>query len=115
MLKIKKREPTTLKEKVERDISKTLNERAETNIKKIDWMVIMNVKLERFNTAFVEKISEIIHNDIKDSDINMVTITDAKITSDLSYAKIYFTTLEDDKKKVAETLNKASGFIKSCL
>lgn len=73
----------------------------------------MSVKLDRLNTAFVEKISEIIHNDIKDTDINFVTITDARITNDLSYAKIYFTTLDNDKKKVALALNKASGFIRS--
>jgi ribosome-binding factor A len=73
----------------------------------------MNVKLERLNTAFVEKISEIIHNDIKDADVNMVTITDARITNDLSFAKIYFTTLDDDRKKVLKALNKASPFIRS--
>ena len=73
----------------------------------------MNVKLDRLNTAFVESISEIIHNDIKDENINFVTITDARITNDLSYAKIYFTTMDDNKKKVASALNKASGFIRS--
>ena len=53
----------------------------------------MNVKLARLNTAFVEKISEILHDDIKDGELKLVTITDARITSDLSYAKIYFTTM----------------------
>ena len=73
----------------------------------------MNVKLARLNTAFVEKISEIIHNQVKDDDIKFVTITDARITSDLSFAKIYFTSLSDDRKKVVNALNKASGFIRS--
>ena len=72
----------------------------------------MNVKLDRLNNAFVQKISEIIHNDIKDSDIDMVTITDAKITNDLSFAKIYFTTYDDNHDKVLQALNKASGFIR---
>ena len=72
-----------------------------------------NIKLDRLNTAFVEKISEIIHNDVKDSDVKMVTITDARITSDLSFAKVYFTTLDSDRKKVLNALNKASGFIRS--
>ena len=74
-----------------------------------------NIKLDRLNTAFVEKISEIIHNDVKDSDVKMVTITDARVTNDLSYAKIYFTTLDDDRKKVLDALNKASGFIRGRL
>ena len=75
----------------------------------------MSVKIDRLNNAFVEKISEIIHEEIKDNDIRMVTITDAKITNDLSYAKIYFTTLDDDRKKVTMALNKASNFIRSKL
>ena len=75
----------------------------------------MNVKLDRLNKSFVEKISEIIHNDIKDNDINMVTITDARITNDLSFAKIYFTSLDTDSTKVLKALNKASGFIRTKL
>ena len=75
----------------------------------------MNVKLDRLNNAFVEKISEIIHDEMKDNDVKMVTITDARITNDLSFAKIYFTTLDDDRKKVLNALNKASGFIRSKL
>ena len=35
--------------------------------------------------AFVEKISKIIHDEVKDRDVNFVTITDARITNDLSY------------------------------
>lgn len=75
----------------------------------------MSVKIDRLNTAFVEKISEIIHNDIKDKDINMVTITDARVTNDLSFLKVYFTTLDTDRKKVITSLNKANSFIRSKL
>ncbi len=75
----------------------------------------MSVKIDRLNNAFVEKISEIIHDEIKDKDVKMVTITDARVTNDLSYAKIYFTTMDEDKKKVVSALNKASGFIRTKL
>lgn len=75
----------------------------------------MSVKIDRLNNAFIEKISEIIHNEIKDNDVKMVTITDARITNDLSFAKIYFTTMDTDRKKVLDALNKASGFIRSKL
>lgn len=75
----------------------------------------MGVKIDRLNNAFVEKISEIIHDEVKDNDVKFVTITDARITNDLSFAKIYFTTMDTDRKKVLDALNKASGFIKSKL
>lgn len=75
----------------------------------------MSVKIERLNNAFVESISEIIHDDIKDKDVNMVTITAAKITNDLSFAKIYFTTLDEDVGKVTLALNRASKYIRGKL
>ena len=75
----------------------------------------MSVKLERLNNTFVEKISEILHDEIKDKEVKFVTITEVRITNDLSFAKVYFTTLDEDKKKVENALNKASGFIRSCL
>lgn len=75
----------------------------------------MSIKMDRINNSFVEKISEILHNDIKDKTINLVTITDAKVTNDLSFVKVYFTTLSDNKEDVLIALNKAKGFIRSKL
>lgn len=75
----------------------------------------MSIKIDRLNNLFVEKISQIIHEEIKDKDIDFVTITDAKITNDLSFAKVYITTLNSDRQKVLAALNKASGFIRSLL
>lgn len=75
----------------------------------------MGVKIDRLNNMFVLEISKIIHEEIKDKDIGFVTITEARITNDLSYAKIYFTTLDDDRNKVLKALNKASSFIRTLL
>ena len=75
----------------------------------------MSVKIDRLNNMFVEEISKIIHEEIKDRDIGFVTITDAKITNDLSFAKIYVTSLDDNREKVLNALNKASGFIRTML
>ncbi len=73
----------------------------------------MSVKIERLNNTFLEKISEIIHLDVKDELIKSVTITEVRITNDLSFAKVYFTTMEEDKNQVKLALEKASGFIRS--
>ncbi len=75
----------------------------------------MSIKLDRINTSFVEKISEILHDDIKDKNISLVTITDARVTNDLSFVKVYFTTLHEDKKSVLLALNNAKKFIRSKL
>jgi len=73
----------------------------------------MSIKLERLGSTFVEEISKILKEEVKDPDIDFVTITSCTISSDLSYAKVYFTCLNDDKRDdVIKTINKASGFIR---
>lgn len=73
----------------------------------------MSVKLERISDQLIAQISYIINNDVKNKDIEFVTITDAKVSSDLGYAKIYYTVLDLAKKETtAKALKSASGFIR---
>lgn len=75
----------------------------------------MSVKIDRLNNMFVEEISKIIHEEIKDKEVGFVTVTDARVTNDLSFAKIYITSLNGDKEKTLKVLNKASSFIRTML
>ena len=76
----------------------------------------MSLKIDRLNSTYIKEISYILANEIKDKDIKFVTITDCKVTNDLSFAKVYFTVLDDTRKKeTLEALNNASGFIRKCL
>ena len=76
----------------------------------------MSIKLERLGNIFVEAISKVIHEEVKDDDIKFVTITAVDISSDLSYAKVYFTNLIDsEREKVTKALNRASSFIRGKL
>ena len=73
----------------------------------------MSVKTERISDALIEEISYIVSNKVKNKDINFVTITDVKVSSDLSYAKVYFTVLDDSKKdSTLKAFKEASGFIR---
>lgn len=75
-----------------------------------------NIKIERLNHAFQEEISMILMTEIKDEDIKFVTITGVDTTSDLSYAKVYYTVLDDSKKdSTAEALAGAASFIRTKL
>lgn len=72
----------------------------------------MSLKTEKIGHNFIKEISYIIMEEIKDPDIKFVTITDCEVTNDLSYAKVYFTTLKDEyKEQTLNALNKASNFI----
>ena len=56
----------------------------------------MSVKIDRINHSMIREISYILEREVKDQHIKFVTITAVDVTSDLSYAKIYFTTLDDN-------------------
>ena len=72
----------------------------------------MSIKIDRLNNSFVENISQILRTEIKDERISFVTVTAAKITNDLSFAKVYVTVLNDNERdNVIKLLNKASNFI----
>ena len=73
----------------------------------------MSVKIDRIASAIVKEISYILATEVKDNDIKFVTVTDAKVTNDLSFAKIYFTVLDENRKnETLKALKNASGFIR---
>lgn len=73
----------------------------------------MSVKIDRLNHNIIKEVSYILMEEVKDEDIKFVTITDCKTTNDLSYAKIYFTVLDDSKKdSTLKALDNAKGFIR---
>ena len=73
----------------------------------------MSIKIDRIASNIVKEISYILATEVKDNDIKFVTITDAKVTNDLSFAKIYFTVLDENRKKeTLLALKNASKFIR---
>ena len=60
-------------------------------------------------------ISETISHKIKDKRLKNIIITEVNLTKDLSYARIYFTSLnhENMKKENTATLDKAVGFLRN--
>ena len=75
----------------------------------------MSVKIERLNNLFLAELSNIIFKEIKNPVIKTVTLTAVEITNDLSFAKVYFTCMNEDKDKVIEELDSAKGFLRTKL
>ena len=74
----------------------------------------MSIKTERLANVLLKEISNILMLEIKDEDIKFVTITHVDLSSDLSYAKVYCTVLNDEMKdKTIKDLNNAKGFIRN--
>ena len=76
----------------------------------------MSIKIDRINHSMIREISYILETEVKDQHIKFVTITDVRVTNDLSFAKVYFTILNDEyKKETLKALKQASGFIRTKL
>ena len=76
----------------------------------------MSIKIERIESAMVKEISYLLANEVKDPDIRFVTVTACKVTNDLSFAKVYVTVFDEEKKEsTLKALNNASGFLRSKL
>jgi len=72
-----------------------------------------SVKINRINAELVRTISETLLLETNDEILKSITITAADTSSDLSFAKVYFTSLLDkDKKELEKEMNEASDFFR---
>ncbi len=74
-----------------------------------------SVKIERLNNLVLAELSKIIFKEIKNPLIKTITLTAVEITNDLSFAKVYFTCMNNDKDKLLQELNDAKGFLRTKL
>lgn len=73
----------------------------------------MTVKIDRLGSTFEKEISVILAREVKDDLLKNVIVTGCEITNDLSFAKVYYTVFDQDKKKdIAQALEKAKSFIR---
>jgi ribosome-binding factor A len=72
---------------------------------------------ERVNHLLRSEISDILRRDVEDPHIGFVTITDAQVTADLKYAKVFFSTLGTPQEAVEATraLRRARKFVRKSL
>ncbi len=74
----------------------------------------MKLKAGRAGSEIQKELGNIILFEAKDEDFKNVVITAVDVSNDLSFAKVYFTTI-DDREKVTNDLNNAAGFFRSLL
>lgn len=74
----------------------------------------MKLKAGRAGSEIQKELGNIILFEAKDEDFKNVVITAVDVSDDLSFAKVYFTTI-DDREKVTSDLNNAAGFFRSLL
>jgi ribosome-binding factor A len=63
-------------------------------------------------------LSELIAFELKDPRVGMITLSEVQLTPDYAHAKVFFTTLKDDKESVKNTLaglQAAAGYLRNML
>jgi ribosome-binding factor A len=72
----------------------------------------MSLKIERYNSTFQKVISQILM-EVKDQKLKSVVLTGVDITNDLSFAKVYYTVLDNtDKNEIKDSLERNKSFIR---
>ena len=75
----------------------------------------MTNRLLKVQDLLHTEIALLLIKDIQNPIIKSVTISEVKVSKDLRYSEIYFTSLSKDNEKIGIELNKASGFIRKQL
>ena len=70
---------------------------------------------ERISVLIHQAISEIVDTGLKKTAPGLITITNVKVSPDISYAWIDFTVIGADEVKAAKFLNNSAGYIVSKL
>lgn len=70
-------------------------------------------KKERIASDISRNISDILMNEANDELLKTITITGCEVTNDLSFCKVYFTSLSElTKEEIEHEMNEAAPFIR---
>lgn len=73
-------------------------------------------KIDRISSEILRYVNQIILTEIEDENIKKVSLTECRVTSDLSYANFYFTHYSDlTNDEMCAVLSEASSFIRGKL
>ena len=74
-------------------------------------------RVERIQEQVREEVSQMLQTEVRDPGVGLVTVTRAKVTADLSLARIYWTMIgnPEERKKTQKALERASGFVRHLL
>ena len=70
-------------------------------------------KIERISSDIARILSDILANEARDELLKTITITSCKVTNDLSFCKVYFTSLSNkDKSTLEKELDEAKHYLR---
>lgn len=75
------------------------------------------LKVEKLRQTILKELALVIQTELKDNSLGFVTITDVRVTNDLSIATVYVNFLGAEERQDAglKTLNRSKGFLRTAL
>jgi ribosome-binding factor A len=73
-------------------------------------------RIQRINQQVMQELAGILHRDMKDPRLGMVTVTSVEVSKDLSFAKVYVTFFTQEGIETTDQLkilNTASAYIRT--
>lgn len=76
----------------------------------------MSLKIDRISSDVLRVLSNIMLLEAKDETLKHITLTECKVTNDLSFANVYYTYMGDESlESVKENLRIAEPYLRSVL
>ena len=72
-------------------------------------------RTDRISESILRKLAQLIQQEISDPRLGLLTLSAAKVSKDLSHAKIYFTVLNSEPETAATILNTAASYLRTLL
>lgn len=73
----------------------------------------MGVSLKRLESLALRELAILLRTDAKNQKLSNITVTEVRITNDLSYMTIYYTFYEGKQENYEKALNDCKGYLRS--
>lgn len=73
----------------------------------------MSISLQRLESLALRELSLILRKDAKNNYLSNITVTEVRITRDLSFMKIYFTFYQGKLENYMQALEDCKGYLRS--
>ena len=75
----------------------------------------MSLSLKRMESTALRELSIILNREAKNELLKHITITEVRITNDLSYMTVYYTFYQGENADYIKVLDESNGYLRSAL
>jgi ribosome-binding factor A len=75
----------------------------------------MSFRSERIADIIRQELARLLREEVRDPRIGFVTITEVQLSRDLRHARVYLTTMSEDRQATLKALGRATPFLRRSL